>query len=79
MDEEFIRQMELMMDQSLQQMGPAAPSSPHAVKEKPLSPPRYLVKREPLSPPRYLVKREPTSPLRRMEEEPASHSLRAQP
>ena len=45
-DEEFVRQMEIMTERSLRQMG-SVPPSPARVKEEPPSPPRYCIKQEP--------------------------------
>ncbi|KAE8786215.1 hypothetical protein D1007_40002 [Hordeum vulgare] len=59
MDGEFIRQMEIMTEHSLHQMGPVPPSP-------------MRVKDEPPSPPRACVKNEPTSPLRQVKDEPTS-------
>ena len=57
MDEESVRQMEIMMECSLRQMGPTPPSP-------------VRVKEEPPSPPCYCIKREPASPLRQVKDEP---------
>lgn len=47
MDEEFVRQMELMTERSLRERGQVPPSPLHPVKEEPPSPTRYHIKQEP--------------------------------
>ncbi|XP_048574120.1 uncharacterized protein LOC125554690 [Triticum urartu] len=46
MDEDFVRQIELMTERSLGDMGSWLPSLPSRVKEEPASPPRHRVKNE---------------------------------